>query len=550
MVIRSDGLTQTIPALDQHWAEKKRFLNYQPPNLVDSEGRDIIGAKEQWLEHAGFILDDLSWLLHLPFYKFWSNVIHNSSIMDSITTFLQEAPTFYTLDNFPNDYDVNQCLNKIRQNVLVILARLITNKESPSEYIGSAEHAHLLYNKYIITVPILMDLCQQYGRSNRKIVKKIVDSVFQIQPLYKQDLDKAVTFTVQALKNIERRFEDCPIDQEGNPFLLPERRGSNVNLTLPSLEDMLLYLLDTVSTLSIFMDIYPPSVDNFQVEHFITKIISLYGNTIPEMYKRLADLALDDETVMKHMELRHRLDVARMEILHVYRIITYKDIQEVLETRKSVPPTEMRDIVDNFLKNLEYTLSEKEFVIDYHNQYSITEDFQTLLNLNPDLDTVKCEFIFNSIFTVLDEVDPAAPVSVKKVFDPVPEPINNAFNPIDLEGESSSSATNTKSEVELACLVSEVKDIFDELGEGFIEKCLEHYNYNKESVVNALLEDSLPAQLQSLDRGLPHIPPDPEEASATVDNSLGIQRFVDFCIYFLSSLGSFIFLNNSISSTG
>jgi hypothetical protein len=124
--------------------------------------------------------------------------------MNSIISFLQGAPTFYTLEYFLDTCDLlsRKHFDIIRKNILFIFARLITNKESSSEYISFSEHAYLLYNKYIFTVPTLMDLCQQYGRDNRKVVKKIVNTVFLLQPFYKADLGKAVIFIIQVMNPI------------------------------------------------------------------------------------------------------------------------------------------------------------------------------------------------------------------------------------------------------------------------------------------------------------------------------------------------------------
>lgn len=89
--------------------------------------------------------------------------------------------------------------------------------------------------------------------------------------------------------------------------------------------------------------------------------------------------------------------------------------------------------------------------------------------------------------------------------------------------------------MELASLITEVKDILPHLGEGYIEvcvhihelmiffellslelifivikqKCLRRYNNDSASVINAVLEDSLPPDIKELDPTLPHIPPDP-----------------------------------------
>ncbi|ETE56775.1 hypothetical protein L345_17513, partial [Ophiophagus hannah] len=64
--------------------------------------------------------------------------------------------------------------------------------------------------------------------------------------------------------------------------------------------------------------------------------------------------------------------------------------------------------------------------------------------------------------------------------------------------------------VELDSLISQVKDLLPDLGEGFVLACLEEYNYNVEHVINNLLEDKLGASLQMLDRTMPRpVKPDP-----------------------------------------
>lgn len=41
-----------------------------------------------------------------------------------------------------------------------------------------------------------------------------------------------------------------------------------------------------------------------------------------------------------------------------------------------------------------------------------------------------------------------------------------------------------------------------------LQRCLEHFNFVSESVINAVLEDTLPADLRSVDQTLPRRPPD------------------------------------------
>lgn len=56
--------------------------------------------------------------------------------------------------------------------------------------------------------------------------------------------------------------------------------------------------------------------------------------------------------------------------------------------------------------------------------------------------------------------------------------------------------------VELDSLISQVKDLLPDLGEGFILACLEHYGYDPEQVINNILEERLAPALSQLDRSL------------------------------------------------
>lgn len=55
-------------------------------------------------------------------------------------------------------------------------------------------------------------------------------------------------------------------------------------------------------------------------------------------------------------------------------------------------------------------------------------------------------------------------------------------------------------DVQLDSMVTSVLDLLPGLGEGFVIKCLQEYNYDFEKVINAFLDDNLPDSLNKLDR--------------------------------------------------
>lgn len=64
-------------------------------------------------------------------------------------------------------------------------------------------------------------------------------------------------------------------------------------------------------------------------------------------------------------------------------------------------------------------------------------------------------------------------------------------------------AVCTVSGAELESLLSCIKDLLPDLGEGFVLACLEEYDYNSELVINNILEDRLAPNLDKLDRAMP-----------------------------------------------
>lgn len=56
---------------------------------------------------------------------------------------------------------------------------------------------------------------------------------------------------------------------------------------------------------------------------------------------------------------------------------------------------------------------------------------------------------------------------------------------------------------ELESLLSCIRDLLPDLGEGFLLACLQEYGYNSELVINNILEDRLAPSLDKLDRTTP-----------------------------------------------
>lgn len=59
------------------------------------------------------------------------------------------------------------------------------------------------------------------------------------------------------------------------------------------------------------------------------------------------------------------------------------------------------------------------------------------------------------------------------------------------------------SEAELESLLSCIRELLPDLGEGFLLACLRQYGYDSELVINNILEGRLAPDLDALDRAMP-----------------------------------------------
>lgn len=163
-------------------------------------------------------------MLGLKHFRFWSHLLYERQCMESIISFLQEAiPYYIPLITVTRDEQILEVYGKILRNVLTIICRIITNKESETEWITKDHLKELLYSKFLISVPMMFDLVVAYGPSNIGIITKIIQTISKIEPKYKNDLKLSFKFLQKAFKIIQKKAENEGVadDNVENPISNP-----------------------------------------------------------------------------------------------------------------------------------------------------------------------------------------------------------------------------------------------------------------------------------------------------------------------------------------
>ncbi|XP_035444201.2 activating signal cointegrator 1 complex subunit 2 [Spodoptera frugiperda] len=496
--VTNAGVVQQIKALDPYWVEKREMTIYERP---PSGSTIVLGAVDTWKARMEGYLEDVKWLLSLEYHRFWSTILYHSQCMDALVSFLQEATPPYIAPH--ESRDVQTLYEDIRRHVLIVFSRLVTNKESKTQWMTKEFMADLLYDKFIFTIPIIWDLCLTYGVDNGRHVGRVLDCVFGLQPRYEGDAVAAVAFVKEAFKYIILQVNK-DYDSEGPPNL-PEtfkgfseiRRPSNSKaadkLTFGVLKDLVVHLLDTSMTLRIFLEVYPKSVPIFRKTNFVISIVQLYEYGIPLLYEKLEETG--DQTSVTYTEIEAHIDTVRAELIDIFREILAAYKSAIFSGEGSIA-----NHVEDYLAVMMDGLSEKLLIKDYHSCYPVHDDLEMLRQAYPDIDTVKTDFILQAIYSNLDEPVPELAAPTDQLTNGHIETPTQQNTPLDAEIPD-----NVREE----SLISEVKDIFPHLGDGFILKCLQHYGFNAERVINSVLEDNLAEPLRALDQSLPIIPEDP-----------------------------------------
>ncbi|XP_063625710.1 activating signal cointegrator 1 complex subunit 2 [Cydia splendana] len=492
--VSDSGVMRQIKALDPYWVESREMIVYESP---PSGSGLVLGAVDAWKTRMEGYLEDLKWLLSLEHYRFWSTVLYHPQCMDSLVSFLQEASPPYMPPH--ESRDVQKLYGEIRRLILVVFSRLITNKESKSQWISKEYMADLVYDNFVFTIPILWDTCLVYGVDNTRHVSRVLESVFTLQPRYEGDAAAAVAFVNEAFKyiilQVNKDYDavdppNLPKTFEGfSEIKRPPNSKEQGPLTFSILKDLVIHLLDMAMTLRIFLEAYPKGVKIFRKTNFVNSIVQLYEYGIPNLYNKLKEVG--DETSVACTEVEGHIDTARAELIDIFRemLAVYKNA--ILNGEGSVSAH-----VEDYLAVMMDGLSERLLISDYHACYPVHEDLEMLRVAYPDVDPVKTDFILQAIYSNLDE--------------PIPEPLTNGHSDPSPDPPNPPPALDHEIPIDIRqeSLISEVRDILPHLGDGFILKCLEHYGFNSERVINSILEDTLDASLRGLDQSLPIIPKD------------------------------------------
>ncbi|XP_052054274.1 activating signal cointegrator 1 complex subunit 2 [Apodemus sylvaticus] len=509
------GKLRTSAALHPEQKADRYFVLYKPPP------KDNIPALvEEYLERANFVANDLDWLLALPHDKFWCQVIFDETLQKCLDSYLHYVPRKFDEWVAPTP-EVADMQKHLHRSVFLTFLRMSTHKESKDHFISPSAFGEILYNNFLFDIPKILDLCVLFGKGNSPLLQKMIGNIFTQQPSYYNDLDETIPTVLQVFSNI---LQHCGLQGDGTSTT-PQKLGERGRLTpsdmpLLELKDIVLYLCDTSTTLWAFLDIFPLACQTFQKHDFCYRLASFYEMAIPEMESAIKKRRLEDSKLLSDMW--QRLSHSKKKLMEVFHtILSQTCLLPILESSCD----NIQAFIEEFLQIFSSLLQEKRFLRDYDTFFPVAEDISLLQQASSALDETRTAYILQAVESAWEGVDRQKMKDIKDssrakdsnneitmTAEPVgemPSQLENSEEDEECMGAAAALGP-TVSGVELDSLISQVKDLLPDLGEGFILACLEHYSYDSEQVINNILEDRLAPELGQLDRGLERqVKPDP-----------------------------------------
>ncbi|XP_040859386.1 activating signal cointegrator 1 complex subunit 2 isoform X7 [Ochotona curzoniae] len=449
-------------------------------------------------------------------------VIFDETLQKCLDSYLRYVPRKFDEWVAPSP-EVADMEKHLHRSVFLTFLRMSTHKESKEHFLSPAAFGEILYNNFLFDIPKILDLCVLFGKGNSPLLQKMIGNIFAQQPSYYNDLDETMPTILQVFSNI---LQHCGLQGEGastTPQKLEERgRLTPSDMPLLELKDIVLYLCDTCTTLWAFLDIFPLACQTFQKHDFCYRLASFYEVAIPEMESAIKKRRLEDSKLLG--DLWQRLSHSRKKLMEIFHaILNQICLLPILESGSD----NVQSFIEEFLQIFSSLLQEKRFLRDYDALFPVAEDISLLQQASSVLDETRTAYILQAVESAWEGVERqkatgtgdssvaedlngesnGVTATTETISEKPPHPDNSEEE--ECLGATAAPATSV-SGVELDSLISQVKDLLPDLGEGFILACLEHYHYDSEQVINNILEQRLAPALSQLDRSLDRqVQPDP-----------------------------------------
>ena len=356
------------PAVHAMWAETRVWTPYWPPGTPQQLA--MPGASDSWMNMAAAVDADLGWLLRRKAHRFWSQICHD----DGLHQWLESL-----LETFPRSHEPNSevALVESRQQQLLhrlflVFVRLCTYKESTTDFFTPEYYGNMIYDKFLMEVPKILDICVLFGPCNPMITSRMVGNIFRCQPQYLEDLVTAGETMSAAMDSVGEQFQAL--------------QHSSCSSDPGPAADLVSYVGDIASTLAALMEAHQPAGLALHQAGLLVKLPAFYHSLVVPLQTHAAHLAVEGEPLVR------RLSLARHQLIAIFRsVIDVVSLSPLLGGGEA-----HGEPLEELLTILTSVLSERSFILDYNAKFPIRLDFDLIEGLGKEIDPTRKHYILDA----------------------------------------------------------------------------------------------------------------------------------------------------------
>ena len=357
------------PAVHSMWAETRLWTPYWPPGTHDQLA--VPGATDSWMDMAARVDADLGWLLRRKAHRFWSQICHDDGLHQWLETLLETFPRSHEPNADVSAVEAQQ--QQLLHRLFLVFVRLCTYKESTTDFFTPEYYGNMIYDKFLIEVPKILDICVLFGPCNPMITSRMVSNIFRCQPQYLEDLVTAGGTMVAAIDSVGEQFQAL-------------QHSSTASSDLASAGDLVSYVGDIASTLAALMEAHQPAGLALHQAGLLLKLPAFYHGLVVPLQTHVVHLGIEAETLVR------RLGVARHQLVTIFRAVL-----DVVSLTPLLGGGEVHgEPLEELLTILTSILSEKSFILDYNAKFPIRLDFDLIEGLGKEIDHTRKHYILDA----------------------------------------------------------------------------------------------------------------------------------------------------------
>jgi len=184
-----------------------------------------------------------------------------------------------------------------------VFYRISKPVESDADYFPLPFYQELVYNNWLFDIAKLYDIVAVYGRSNRELVKTIVESVFENDKRYVQDFKDGVDTIILMLKksfNASLKVSDMMVDAG----VIMRTRSEQDDIIRRLMLDYVDIMSNVEFTTTFFPEAMLETVRNTSLPLFMANVYCLMVGPVKSLW-------------MKDSQIRAELNVLRKQVQKV-----------------------------------------------------------------------------------------------------------------------------------------------------------------------------------------------------------------------------------------